>query len=433
MEREDVVTAAPRERGRAALLVAAAAGASAGTSYVVMWLATHTLTKADATVFLTVLSVLFFAYGLLSGLATEVTRSAAAAQRDASAVGPSLWRVGAVSAVACSAALVLFVLVWHGRLLGPDATVADAWPVALLLGLGVLGYTFHSTAVGALTGRRQWSGTATVIGAEASLRLGLTAIAALVGAGMLGMVAGSTASALAVVLVLTLAPSVRRAMGTATDCPGRVLAWRISQSMLAQASAAAVVVGFPVMLASTTSPAGYRDAAPLILAISLTRAPLLIPLNAVQGITVSYLVHAGRRFGRALVLVLGLITAVGTVGSLLAWAIGPWLMSTIFGADYRVDGWVLGLLTFSATLLAVLTVTGATCQATNRHAVFLGGWLVATASTLVLLLLPGTLEQRSVTALLGGPAVGLLLHVASLVRDRADTRERQDGDAHVPA
>lgn len=414
MERKDVT--AGRERGRTAVLVALAAGGSALVSYVVMWIAAHVLSTSQATVFLTVLSVLFFSYGLLSGLATEVTRSTAAAQRDGSAVGPSLWRVGAVAAVVCSAVVVLFVLAWHDRLLGAAAGLGDVTATAVLMGIGVAGYAFHSTAVGALTGRGQWSGCATVIGAEASTRLVLTVGAAALGVGMVGLVAGSTLAGLAVLGVLALASTVRPAMATATDCSGRTLSWRIAQSMLAQAAAAAVVVGFPMMLAATTSPADYRHAAPLILAISLTRAPLLVPLNAVQGIAVSFLVHAGRRFGRALCVVVAVIAAVGAVGSLLAWAIGPWLMATLFGGDYRVEGWVLGLLTAAATLLAILTVTGATCQATKHHAAFLGGWLVATASTAGLLLLPGTIEQRSVVALLGGPVVGLVVHVAALVR-----------------
>jgi O-antigen/teichoic acid export membrane protein len=429
MEREDV--AAGRERGRSAVLVALAAGASAAVSYVVMWLAAHALSTVEATVYLTFLSVLFFSYGLLSGLATEVTRSTAAALRDARAVGPSLWRVAAVVGAACSVVVVTFVVVCRQRLLGSDVSSAGAWAVALLLGLGVAAYAFHSTVVGALTGRRQWSGSATVIGAEASTRLVLTVLAVLLGGGLLAMVAGSALAALAVLAVLALASSIRRAMSTATDCPGRALGWRIAQSMLAQAAAAAVIVGFPVMLAATTTPSDYRHAAPLILAISLTRAPLLVPLNAVQGVAVSYLVHAGRRFGRALIVVLGVVTAVGLVGSLLAWAIGPWLMATLFGVDYRVDGWVLGLLTLSATLLAILTVTGATCQATNRHAVFLGGWVVATVTTALLLLLPGSLAQRSVTALLVGPAAGLAVHVASLVLGIAGDRTVEKGRVRV--
>lgn len=429
MERKDV--AAGRERGRSAVLVALAAGGSAAVSYVVMWLAARVLSTADATVFLTLLSVLFFSYGLLSGLATEVTRSTAAALRDARAVGPSLWRVSAVAATVCSAAVVTFVVIGSERLLGPDAGAGLAWAVALLMGLGVAGYAFHSTAVGALTGRRQWTGCAAVIASEASARLALTVAAAVLGAGLLGMLTGSASAALAVFVVLVLARGIRPAMATATDCSGRALGWRIAQSMLAQASAAALIVGFPVMLAATTVPSEYRNAAPLILAVSLTRAPLLVPLNAVQGVAVSYLVHAGQRFGRALVLVIGVLVAVGVVGSLLAWAIGPWLMETLFGADYRVDGWVLGLLTLSATLLAVLTVTGATCQATDRHAVFLGGWVAATVTTAVVLLLPGTLEQRSVTALLCGPAVGLVVHVVALVHGGARNRRRHGGRIRV--
>lgn len=431
MEREDV--AAGRERGRGAVLVALAAGGSAVVSYVVMWLAARALSPADATVFLTFLSVMFFSYGLLSGLATEVTRSTAAALRDARVVGPRLWRVAALAAAVCSAAVVAFVVGWRERLLGPGVGGGDAWAVAMLMGLGVAGYAFHSTAVGALTGRRQWSGCATVIGAEASVRLALTVVAAVLGAGLLGMVAGTATAALAVLVVLVLAARVRPAMATATDCSGRALGWRIAQSMLAQASAAAVIVGFPVMLASTTAPSDYSHAAPLILAISLTRAPLLVPLNAVQGVMVSYLVHASRRFGRALLVVIGVLTAVGFVGSLLARAIGPWLMDTLFGSDYRVEGWVLGLLTLSATLLAVLTVTGATCQATDRHAVFLGGWVVATSTTALLLLLPGSLEQRSVTALIAGPTAGLGVHVLALVLGSARDRSAQAGQVRVDA
>jgi hypothetical protein len=431
MEREDVV--AGRERGRAAVVVALTAGAAAAVSYVVMWIATHALSTSEATVFLTVLAVLLFCYGILAGLATEVTRSTATAQRDGNASGPSLWLVGAVAAAVCSVVLVLFVVTWHDRLLGPGADVGTIAATALVMGVGVAGYAFHSTAVGALTGRAQWSGCATVIGGEAAARLLLTVAAAALGAGTVGMVAGSSFSALAVLVVLVAVPAVRAVMGAGTDCSGRILGWRIAQSMLAQASAAAVVVGFPVMLAATTAPADYLQAAPLILAISLTRAPLLVPLNAVQGVAVSYLVHADRRFGRALLVVVAVLAAAGALGILLAWSIGPWLMATLFGSDYRVEGWVLGFLTFSATLLALLTVTGATCQATNRHAAFVGGWLVATGTTACLLVLPGSIEQRSVVALLVGPAVGLIVHVVALARAGVDGQLVEGNQTHARA
>ena len=105
-------------------------------------------------------------------------------------------------------------------------------------------------------------------------------------------------------------------------------------------------------------------------------------------------------------MVVAVIAAVGVVGSLLAWSIGPWLMATLFGEDYHVDGWVLGLLTLSATLLAILTVTGATCQATNRHAAFLGGWVVATLSTLLLLMLPARSSSGASRRCWSGPRRG---------------------------
>ena len=106
---------------------------------------------------------------------------------------------------------------------------------------------------------------------------------------------------------------------------------------MASSATAALVVGFPLLLRLTTSDAAYSTAAPLILAVSLTRAPLLIPLGSYQGVAITHFVdHPDRVIG--LLARIGAVVAVITaVGSGLASLIGPWLMTAFFGDSYGVS------------------------------------------------------------------------------------------------
>ena len=87
-----------RDAGRAGQ-VALASLLGALVSYVVLWLGARTLSKPDNTVLLTFFSILFAVYGVLSGVATETTRSVATGIRDRRTVGPPVWVAGAAVAV----------------------------------------------------------------------------------------------------------------------------------------------------------------------------------------------------------------------------------------------------------------------------------------------------------------------------------------------
>jgi hypothetical protein len=97
---------------------------------------------------------------------------------------------------------------------------------------------------------------------------------------------------------------------------------------------------------------------------------------------------------------------------------------------YRVTGPVLAGLTVAATLLALLTLTGAMCQAMVRHTGYLAGWLVAVVVALALLSGPGGMSGRTVAALVVGPLAGVLVHVAVL---RAAARARRSPTPQAPA
>lgn len=131
--------------------------------------------------------------------------------------------------------------------------------------------------------------------------------------------------------------SIRAAWHVRADVELRPFLRRTGHALVASSATAALVVGFPLLLRLTTSDAAYSTAAPLILAVSLTRAPLLIPLGSYQGVAITHFVdHPDRVIG--LLARIGAVVAVITaVGSGLASLIGPWLMTAFFGDSYGVS------------------------------------------------------------------------------------------------
>lgn len=393
--------------------VAAASLWSAAVTYVVMSVAAWALPKAETTVLLTFLAALFAIYGVLSGVALETTRSIAAAARDDHAAGPALWRVAAVVA-ACSGVVVLaLVPFWRERVLhGGDEVLLVALVVA------VLGYSVHSVVAGATSGRTWWSQTALVITAEATLRLLATLAVVAASATVVGMGVASAVGAFAWLLLVARPGRVRDALVLRTDAPAATLARRISAALVAQGASAVLVVGFPILLASSTGRAEYAAAAPLLLAIQLTRAPVLLPLNALQGVAVSHLVRAGSGLARLLVRLLAGVAGLAGVGALLAWLVGPWLLTFLFGDGYAVDGGVLALLTLAAGGTAALTLTGACAQALAAYAWYVAGWVAAVVACVALLQVSGSMQARTCLALGLAPLVGLGVHVVGLARIR---------------
>lgn len=384
----------------------------AGVSYVVLWLGARTLSTADNTVLLTFLSILFAVYGVLSGVATETTRSVATSIRDDRSNGPPVWVAGAAVALLTGAFVIVLSPWWQPHVLNLSSPV-----LVVVLAAGAVSYTVHSVVIGSLVGSGWWREAAVVLSADALCRLVLCLLVVLVvGASTTLLAAASAGGAAAWLLVLLAMPRVRDALRRRTDSAPGALARRMSASVLAQAASAILIVGFPALLSVTTSRSDFRDSAPLLLAISLTRAPVLVPLNAVQGLVVSHLVHAPAVGVRLVLRVVAVVAAVTTIGGALAWLVGPWLMATLFGADYRVDGAVLAGLTVGACAIAALTLSGAATQASSAHSWFLGGWVLAAVAAFVVLLVPGSIEQRSVTALVVGPAAGLLVHAVGFLR-----------------
>ncbi len=390
---------------------------SALVTYVVMSVTAWALPQDRATVLLTFLAALFAAYGVLSGVALEVTRAVAAAARDDHAPGPKLWRIAAVVSASSAVAVLVLAPFWSERVLhSSDPALLPALVVA------VGGYGVHCVLVGGASGRAWWREAALVITGEATLRLLMTVVVVAVAASVTSIGVASAAGAFAWVAVVVLSPRARSALHLRADVPAVSLARRIGASLVAQGASAVLVVGFPILLAATTARAEYAAAAPLLLAISLTRAPVLLPLNALQGVAVSHLVRAGARMAPLLVRLLALVVGVAALGAVAAWAVGPWLMQALFGDDYAVDGAVLAVLTLAAGGTAALTLTGACAQALAAHTWYVAGWVVAVITCVGLLQVDGSMQWRACLALGVSPLVGLVVHAAGLARVRAAAR-----------
>lgn len=391
---------------------------AAGCGYVVLLLATWTLSPAQNAEFLAFWGLLFFFFGALGGLQSEATRSVhlaverPVADGDHALVLRTGLGVGAVLAALVAATSPL----WAHAVLG-----ARPWPFVAVVVVAVLAFSGHSSAAGVLAGQGRWSTYAQLVGAESLVRLLATAAAAALGFGIHGLAVGAGAAA-ATWLVLSAVGRVRDVRHQRADSSRARFVAAASQAMAGTASSAALVVGFPVLLRVTSSPEAFARAAPLLLAVQLTRAPLLIPLNAYQGIAITHFLAHRAEGARSLLRVAGVIVGVSAVGAAVAALVGPPLMSFVLGPDYRVAGWVLAGLTATAGALALLTLTGAAVIALGRHGTYAVGWLAATAVSALVLLAPGGLDQRAVLSLAAGPLVGLVIHALGIRQALAEQR-----------
>jgi len=399
--------------GRGATGVGAAALVAAAASYGVLVVVARTVGVAENSVFLVFWSLIYLMFGTLLGVYTETTRAVRSAERtdQEAGAGASVMAGALLVGSLGGAALVATAVLWAPRLLGDDAVV-----LTVVLVVAVLLFSGHSALAGALSGRGDWARYAWLVSGEAIVRLVVIVAAAALGAGRLGLEAAVVSGSLVWLGLLAFSAPARRAARARADVGlGRLLG-NTGHAALAALASAALVVGFPVLLRATSNPVEWLTAAPLVLAISLTRAPLLIPLTAYQGVAVTYfLVNRRQGFAPALRLA-GVVTLVGVVGAALAALVGPAILQLLFGPAYRLDARTLAGLTIAATVLALLTLSGSAVVALGMHGHYAIGWVLATVASVLLLLLPLPLADRAVISLVVGPLVGLAYHAQALVR-----------------
>lgn len=389
--------------------VGVATALSALCGYAVLYLAARDLEPAGFSVF----GVFWGAFGLINGAAFGLLQETTREVRSPTAVPGGKqahpMRVAAGVGVGAAAVIAVSAPVWSGYVFA-DARVLSV----VLLSSGLAGFCLHTTLLGALAGMNRWSEYGALMVADAGLRVAVAAATFALGWGLGGYLWATVAGAFAWLLMLAVSPASRMAARLVTP-GGTVTFLRGAGHSIAAAGASAVLVmGFPVLLKATAGELGATGGV-VILAVTLTRAPLLVPLTAMQGNLIAHFVDQREHRLRALVVPSAVVVGLGAAGVGLAGAFGPWLLREAFGAQYQADGTLLAWLTAAAVAVALLTLTGAATVAAALHRAYAAGWVIATLAATLLLLLPLELEVRTVVALLCGPLLGIAVHLSALV------------------
>jgi len=385
---------------------------SALCGYAVLYLAARDLEPAGFSVF----GVFWGAFGLVTGAAfgllQEATREVRSARYTEVVSGPRThpMRVAAMVGVAAATMIALSSRLWSGHVF-----VEERWLSVALLSVGLAGFCLHATLLGMLAGVSRWTQYGSLMVTDAVLRVVVAAVTVAAGWGLVGYLWATVAGSVAWLMLLIASPATRAAGRLLT--PGGTMTFLrgASHSIAAAGAGAILVMGFPVLLKATSGDLGAAGGV-VILAVTLTRAPLLVPLTAMQGNLIAHFVDQHTERLRALVAPAVVVTGIGLLGVVLAGVFGPWLLREAFGAEYRADGALLAWLTAAAVAIALLTLTGAAAVAAALHRAYSVGWVSATVASALLLLLPLALETRTVIALLCGPLAGIAVHLAALAR-----------------
>lgn len=391
--------------------------------YAVLYLAARDLGPAGFAVF----GVFWGAFGLVTGAANgllqEATREVRASAGATDTTSPPdttngapdaprtrPMRVAAGVGIAAAAVIAATSPLWAPHVFAESRALS-----VLLLAVGLAGFCLHATLLGMLAGAGRWTQYGSLMVTDAVIRVMVAAMAFLLGWGLAGFLWATVAGALAWLLLLAVSATVRTAASVQTAGGVATFLRGAGHSIAAAGASAVLVMGFPVLLKATSGELGAEGGV-VILAVTLTRAGLLVPLTAMQGNLIAHFVDTRAMRLRALLAPAAVIGVVGVLGVLAAGLVGPWLMRVAFGAQYQTSGALLAWLTAGAVSIALLTLTGAATVAAALHRAYSLGWVGATVAAALLLMLPFELQTRTVVALLCGPLVGIAVHLWALSR-----------------
>jgi hypothetical protein len=387
------------------LLATAIAGA---LGYLIQLLAPALLPDAQAYVTFSVFwSALHLAVAGISGVQQEVTR---ATHPSAVATGGrSLRRYALVAAVGLVLLSVVFSVV-----LAPRVFPLDSGWLAWWFAVGVLGNLLLALLAGVLYGLTLWSAIAALTIVDASLRAGLVVVGLVWGApeSLLAAFIAVPFGAAAVIVWLAIRRRVNGRFGLDVDLRG-LLVHTIS-TVTAATATGVMVTGLPLILRLTVPDIGSVALASLILVITVTRAPLIIPLIALQSYLIVRFGHAAADVWRLLTRYLLGAAAVTVLAAVAAALVGPALIRFVSGGEYDVSAFVAAAVLVSAGIVAMMCLTGPALLSRSRHNRYVAGWAVAAVATVSALLLPVPAEPRILIALIAAPMAGLAVHAISI-------------------
>lgn len=352
-------------------------------------------------------ATLYIMVAALSGVQQEIARAASPDRRGSGYA--VLGRYVAIVSV-----VMLAVVTAVSSVIAPLLFAQSPLAFAALLALGAVSYVSLGALGGLLFSAQRQIPIMLFLVLDTTLRLAL----------MLGAMAvtdSAVVMALAVVLPFLLSALIlflvaRRSVPAITlDVGLRQLLKNTLQTVTASAAMGCIISGLPLFLALAGTNAYVGTSASVILLSTLVRAPLVIPLMALQSYFIVKLKDTVR-IGRQVAIYAAVLLGGSVVLAALAALIGPVIFTWLF-AEYDPVGAALVFgLVLSAGFMGLLFITGAGALAARGHRWYLTGWVVAAATVVAVLLVPLGMpfEVTVVTALFAGPLLGGACHVLGL-------------------
>ncbi len=413
-----------------ALKLTAASVIAGVAGIVLLFVVARSVSADDYSQFMLYWSLLFSLFGLLTGVQHEANRTVSYAQ-----IGPgqrklSLKAVRVLPASLAIGAGVALVTLAIGIPLAVSSAAGEPesmWSsvaIVFTLALAAVLYAGQAGMSGAAAGQAKWGVLSALIGYDAIVRSAAVLVVVWISSSLLGIEVASAAGVFTWILMLLLSPQAREAAKSTGDVRSGRFVRNALLTMVSAAATTILMVGFPILLRLTTPQDVYLGLGGLLLAVSLTRAPIMMPLLAFQSVALRFFVSTASQARKAHVLIpVIVLLSVGIVGGALAYFLGPWVLA-LFNPAFLISPWTLALLTFDAAVFAILTLTGTANVSLNKHVGFALGWLVATLGSFAVLLLDMDPETRTVVALLVGPVLGIGIHLVSLWRPAQQRKGR---------
>ncbi|MBD7957227.1 hypothetical protein H9651_06225 [Microbacterium sp. Sa4CUA7] len=402
--------------------ILAATGIAGVLGYVIQLTAGILLVDAQQYVaFAAYWSLLYLLVSAMSGVQQEVTR-ASAPRRSAGASDAAGTVLGRYSMPLIGALLLVVLAITVAQILTVGPSRGMVTGAALLV--GSLGYLAVAILSGVVYGLHLWAAAALLTLVDAVLRAALVVGALLLGAPSAVLeVLVSVPFVLAAGLVwLLYRGRVSGRLVIDVDTP-RLLR-NTTHTVVAATAMGLMITGLPLLLqvAFSTEPASVTAA--LIFTITVTRAPIVVPLQALQSYLVARLRDGGGLVPRRLAALLAAALGATGVLALAGGVIGPPVIAVITSGRFEVTPYLVSAVVAGAALVGLLTVTGAALLSAGRHAAYSVGWIASAVLTVVFLLLPGRYEERLVMAMIIAPLAGVTWHClvlwrAALQRGRA--------------
>lgn len=405
-------------KGRTLGILVASASAAVSTLGITIVAARALTRHGDATgyaEFMVFWAFLFGVYGIVVGLQNETTRAVGRARERTDFAGGGASVLGTALLLAgCTAAVVALTSPWWGPRLTPESMPG----VVGLVVIGLLLYGPYQAWLGAASGRHDWSSFSWLMILDAVARLLLVVLAAVAAWGIMGLEAACVAAGASWLLLILPTRRGRAILGARADVPLPRYLRNCLLSMVSSTSTAILITAFPTLIQLTSRGTDAGVLAGTITAISLTRSPLLIPLQAFQGVAISAFLTKGTGLGKAIAKPAAAIIGVGLVLAAAAGLLGPWLLRLLYGPAIIATGWTFAGLTVAAIPLALVTLTGTATVAVNAHQWFSLGWFTSALISGLLLLLPLDLPVRVCIGLFVGPIIGVGIHLLGIARAR---------------